>query len=510
MLKHSIFVLSAASLSFGQTSDDGIESNLYFDDECISHDTHPGSCAFHAVQLKSSLSNTSRAQDSTCRFTAFSLTYASHKGVYSLPNAADGSELTTPCNFEGLPIGIGDVVFQCQAGKWTYQSLNCAACSETKLAVQMAGQSEGFELPRGSFEGSQVTMPCAGAGNANFACRDGQWQLVNQTCSVCGATKFSLRFGTALGVFKLPRAASENTTVDRPCAFGNSSYPLGQVKFACKAHGWSYDSNDCAVCPATTLRISRLGSTGSFKLPTGRSEGDEVPMSCASLTSSGTRHYKYGQLTLVCTAGQWMAARDNCTICRKQVFRLRYGEHVGRFALPNSSTEEVESEHPCKFGNQSYPFGNVQFSCTAAGWSYKANTCAVCPDKNFSIRHGDSETNFTLPSTMHTGLKLGKACNFSGKVYLGVVKFACGSQGWALVKNGCSACGQVKSFQVSYGDQVGNFSLPDATSEGELMERPCTFGGKRYASGSVKFGCHQGRWQLDAVTCHDGVLHSKS
>eukprot|EP00930_Biecheleria_cincta_P031760 TRINITY_DN22024_c0_g1_i1.p1 TRINITY_DN22024_c0_g1~~TRINITY_DN22024_c0_g1_i1.p1 ORF type:complete len:511 (-),score=36.05 TRINITY_DN22024_c0_g1_i1:183-1715(-) len=510
MSSNFLCVLFSYSFWFCQTSGDGIENNLHFDDECSSH-PHLDSCAFHAVQLKSSsVSNTSGIQDAPCRFTAFSLTYASHKGVYSLPDAADGSEITTPCDFEGLPLGIGDVKFQCQAGKWTYQSLSCAACSETKLAVQIAGRSGDFDLPRGSFEGSEVTVPCASAGRAKFACRDGQWQLLHQTCSVCGATKFTLRYGEALGIFNLPRAASEHTTVDRPCAFGDSSYPLGQVNFACKAHGWSYDSNDCAVCPATTLQILRHGSTGSFELPIGRSEGDEVPMSCASLTSHGTRHYKYGQLIFACRAGQWIAANDNCTMCRKQVFRLRYGEHVGLFPLPNSSTEGVETEHSCEFGNQSYPFGKVQFSCRAGGWSYKTNTCAVCPGTNFSIRHGDSESNFTLPRTMDTGVKLHKACNFSGKVYPGVVKFACGPQGWALVQNRCSACGRVRSFQVRYGDHAGNFSLPRASSEGELIERPCTFGGKRYASGSVQFGCHQGRWQLDAVTCHDGVLHSKS
>eukprot|EP00440_Ansanella_granifera_P018492 gb/GFBE01020082.1/.p1 GENE.gb/GFBE01020082.1/~~gb/GFBE01020082.1/.p1 ORF type:complete len:524 (+),score=86.79 gb/GFBE01020082.1/:1-1572(+) len=489
------------------------QAALVVDDECSAGFEH---CGLNAVQLGGRrLSGTAQhraPEETSCLATSFTLTYGLQSGVFALPGgASEGDEVDEACAFDGYTFALGTVKFACKDGHWHYKSDTCAACNATTFALSTNNDTGHIALPVGMFEGAELKLPCAkaawksevayGHGLATFACQGGQWVLSNQTCAVCGHTDFKLDYGRDTGTFSLPRASSEGFIVERPCKFDDKEFPKGVVRFACTSSGWNYSGSTCSACDSTSLAVNDGNFSGAFDLPTGTSEGQVLHLPCSQPT------YKYGSATFTCRDGQWEFSNQTCAVCRHSSFKLKYGSDIGLFALPDGETEGLRIERPCNLEEKSYPFGAVNFACTSAGWSYQGDTCAACPETTLTHQLDALTGNFTVPRTLQSGFKIRRPCVFGEKSYnSGFVQFACNASGWEFDEETCAACGPISSFNVTYGADHGIFQLPSAASDGIVLDRPCSFGSKTYETGSVKFQCRAGHWQLKTVTCMQGKL----
>lgn len=331
----------------------------------------------------------------------------------------------------------------------------------------------------------------------------------------CKATSFTLTYGKRSGLFALPGEATEGDSIDQKCTFGDYTYPYGSVRFSCQGSNWHYASDSCSACEATTLSVPRGNASGSIDMPTGRKEGAEVKLPCSSIDYHGQAPYRSGLATFACQEGKWVLSSQRCASCAAVNFKLTYGTDQGTFDLPDSESPGSIAERPCNFDKSSYAMGAVKFECTASGWSYHSDTCAVCSATTLTLTQGNHSGEFKLPVSHVEGDKFKLPCtsfsNGDGPAYRhGRMTFACQQGNWTLSSQTCSACAK-KKFRVAYGTDTGKFVLSSALNDGEIVAKPCEFGERKYSKGAVKFECSAGRWHLQAVTCKDQELkHSKS
>uniref|UniRef100_A0A7S0BDC7 Sushi domain-containing protein n=1 Tax=Pyrodinium bahamense TaxID=73915 RepID=A0A7S0BDC7_9DINO len=182
------------------------------------------------------------------------VTYGGDWGVFPLPLATgDGEEVLHPCEFKREKFPYGSIKFVCQAGAWKYAGDTCAVCTATNLTVEHGGHRGTYELPRASGTGTKMQKPCAFGGTTyqwgavDFECREGGWVVFNDTCAACAMTKFRVTHGEDEGMFELPRAATDGEVHDEACVFGEKSYASGVVRFACEAGKWNLKTVTCAA-----------------------------------------------------------------------------------------------------------------------------------------------------------------------------------------------------------------------------------------------------------------------
>ncbi len=339
---------------------------------------------------------------------------------------SQGCAVGTPVQHEPSYISLGerwrcrgvnngfssDWCVRCDDG-YSFDGRNCSrSTAQGSPGLRCSGTTVSFcRLPR-SAHGNTVAGACSTGriGSCEYACRDGIWTAVANSC-----TKPSPCVGSTVAGCVL-QDTRHDTLTDGSCADGST----GACRYRCTNSVWKAVSNTCArACVDGTFSGCAVDAASH----------DAVGGSCTA-GYTGSCAYR-------CTDGIWSRVSNTCSVI-PVVESQRRSCIEGIFsgcALDTTSHSAVDGS--CAVGY----VGSCAYRCADGSWSQVSNTCsAISPVMTQEQLPGPSLgcsanvfSHCALDAVSHRAVA--GSCE---RGYTGSCQYACGNGEWNFVSNTCT------------------------------------------------------------------------